>query len=304
MIALMWKESRALTATVAIMLLDFAMTLIAMAFDPRLIGGVAAWLKPAKFAVSAAIFAGSIAWLFRHLPDFPKMKRFVGPALAAVLAIEVGLIDVQAWRGTKSHFNVSTPENAAVYAVMGISIAVLWLLSVWILVNLFQQRFDDEAWGRALRMGLLINVLGSATGGLMTQPTNEQRAAIAEHRTVAVVGAHTVGAPDGGAGLPGTGWSREHGDLRIPHFMGMHALQIIPLLVWLRRKRTTRFVFVVAGSYAIFCAILFWQALRGESIAEPGRATLAALGVWLAATAGALVPWQRNGYRMDALNER
>jgi hypothetical protein len=305
MIALFWKESRALTATAGVMLVVLLFSLLGLALDARTIGGMPAWLKPAKFAISTAIFAASIAWLFCYLPDFARSKRWVGPALAAILFIENAIIDLQAARGTTSHFNVSTVENGVLFGIMGVSIGVLWLLSVWILVLLFRQKFADPVWGLALRLGMLMSVLGSASGGLMTTPTHEQLAAMKRHEHVTVVGAHTVGAPDGGPGVAGVGWSTQHGDLRIPHFLGLHALQLIPLLVWWRRRQSSaRFVWAVAGSYFGLFAILLWQALRGESIVAPSLLALSVLGVWLAASVGALLPLQRNGYTMEPLHER
>jgi hypothetical protein len=110
-----------------------------------------------------------------------------------------------------------------------------------------------------------------------------------------IVGAHTVGALDGGPGLPGTGWSVEHGDLRVPHFFGLHALQALPLFVWLlaRRRvgeaRRARLAVVAGGSYATLFLILMWQALRGQSLVSPDAVTLAALLVWAALTAGLAV---------------
>ena len=138
----------------------------------------------------------------------------------------------------------------------------------------------------------------------MTMPTSAQRASMARHESVTAAGAHTVGAPDGGPGIAGVGWSKQHGDLRVPHFLGLHALQIIPLLVWWRRKSTLPFVFAISGSYLALYLLLIWQALRGESIAEPSSSTLMALAVWLIASTVALIPTKRNGYRMEALHER
>jgi hypothetical protein len=88
---------------------------------------------------------------------------------------------------------------------------------------------------------------------------------------VKVAGAHTVGAPDGGPGLPLTGWSREHGDLRVPHFVGMHAVQLLPLTAWLLGllvptawQRRAAFA-AAAGYYALF-VILLVEALGGHPV--------------------------------------
>jgi hypothetical protein len=208
--------------------------------------------------------------------------------IAIVLNLEVGIIDVQAWRGTTSHFNAATPEDLVLFGIMGSSIAVLWLASVGILAALFRQRFEDATWGWALRLGMLVTVLGSAAGGMMLRMTPEQAEAARVSHKVTAVGAHTVGAPDGGPGLPGVGWSTGHGDLRVPHFFGLHGVQVIPFLAWVFARRRD-LVFAIAGSYLAFIGILFWQALRGQSITEPDGATLAALAIWLAATALTLV---------------
>ena len=289
-----WRVSPPLTAVGLLMLAALALSLVGLVADPRLITGVPAWLKPAKFAASTAIYSLTLAWVFTALPSWEKTRRLVGWATAAVFVFEVVIIDVQAWRGTTSHFNISTPLNAVLFAAMGTAIVLQTLASVAVAVALWRQRaFEDRALAWALRLGMTLTIVGAATGGLMTRPTTAQLAEARLGERMTIVGAHTVGAPDGGPGLTGTGWSLEHGDLRVPHFVGLHALQILAIGLALVRRRSrseparVRAVFVEAGALATLFVILLTQALRGQSFAAPDGATMSVLGVWAVATAGA-----------------
>jgi hypothetical protein len=287
-----WSNSAPLTATTLLMLAAFILSLAGVFIDHRQITGVPAWLKPAKFAISSAIFAGSMAWLFGYIEVAPGWKRLLGWILSAAVTIEVALIDFQAARGVTSHFNMSSVENAVIYGVMGTWIGILLLASIGVLILLCRQTFSDAAWGWCLRLAMLTTVLGAASGGLMTRPTPEQFRAIAAREAVTIIGGHTVGAPDGGAGLPVMNWSAHHGDLRVPHFFGLHAVQILPFLFWLvrRSKRpATRLAFAISGSYLGLVSLLGWQALRGQAIGQPDEATLTAFGVWLCVTFAAVL---------------
>ncbi len=229
-----------LTAAALLMGAALVGSVIGLIVDPRMITGAPAWLKPAKFAVSTAIYMLTLAWIFTQLPDWPRTRRVVGWVTAVILVLEVAIIDTQAWRGTTSHFNVGTILDGVLFSIMGLAIVVQTVTSVAVAVALWRQRFGDRALGWALRFGMVITILGASTGGLMTRPTVAQLEEAGATGRMTIAGAHTVGAPDGGPGLPGTGWSVEHGDLRIPHFVGLHAMQILPLLALaLRRRRST-----------------------------------------------------------------
>ena len=272
---------------------------VLMLVDPRLIEGAPAWLKPLKFAVSTGIYSVTLAWILRFLPAWPRLVRRVALITAAVFVVEVALIALQAARGTISHFNTGSAADAVIFSVMGVAIFTQTIAAVAVTVALWRQTFTDRAMSWALRLGMTLAVVGASVGGMMTQPTAAQLAHARDTGAMPRSGAHTVGAPDGGPGLPGTGWSTAHGDLRAPHFVGLHAMQVLPLLALLvarRRLRESARVRAVLGasvSYAALFLILLTQAVMGQSLVAPAGPIASALTAWAAGTvAFALVTWR------------
>jgi hypothetical protein len=294
----------ALTILGFIMAADLVFTLCGLVVDRRVITGAPAWLKPAKFALSTMIASWSFAFCIASTRIWPRVTQALDIALAAALAIEIALIDMQAARGTTSHFNIATPFDGAVFAVMGVSILCIWLAMLLLTIVLFRQPYASPAWGWSLRLGMVLALIGTGSGGLMTVPNSQQLAEAHVSGRLPIAGAHTVGAPDGGPGLLVTGWSADHGDLRVAHFLGMHGLQVLPLLAWwiARRRshgepgqvaadeRTQRnLIFAAAASYLALFGLILWQAFRGQSIARPDSLSLASFAAWLALTAVAVI---------------
>ena len=232
MVAAGYAASPALTALGFIMAADLVFCIAGLVVDHRVITGAPAWLKPSKFALSTMIAAWSFAFCLASASVWPRIRRGLDVVLAVGLFIEIALIDMQAARGTSSHFNVATHFDGAVFAIMGISIAFIWLSMLLLAVVLFRQSFAHAAWGWSLRLGMVLALIGTGSGGLMAVPNSQQLAEAQATGRLPITGAHTVGAPDGGRGLPVTGWSAHHGDLRVAHFLGMHGLQLLPLLAW------------------------------------------------------------------------
>ncbi len=291
----LWQASPPLTAVGALMLVVAGASLAAMLIDPRVISGAPAWLKPFKFAVSTAVYSLTLAWVFQWLTDWPRVRRAVGWTTAIVFVLEVALIDFQAWRGTTSHFNVSTLLDGVIFTTMGAAIMVQTLVSVAVAVALWRQRFTDRTLGWALRLGMSLTIAGALTGPLMTRPTTAQLAAARAGAPMLAAGAHSVGGVDGGPGIPVTGWSREHGDVRVAHFAGLHAIQVLAVaalgLRHVRRPESVRIkaMLAAAASYAALFLLLLADALRGHSVAAPDATALLALAAWGALTLLVLV---------------
>jgi hypothetical protein len=198
------------------------------------------------------------------------------------LLLEQVLIVGQVARGTTSHFNVGTPFDAAVWGTMGATVVLVWGLSLLTAILLIRQRLPDPAFAWALRLGVLVSFVGMAVAFLMTQPTPAQEALADAGGSMPIAGAHSVGVPDGGPGLPIVGWSTVGGDLRAAHFFGLHALQALPLFSWLIARTTldarwrVALVWTAGFAYLALVLLLTWQAVRGQSIVAPDGLTVGA----------------------------
>ncbi|TXR56507.1 hypothetical protein [Quadrisphaera setariae] len=292
------RRSPLLWVAAAMLLLAVPTAVLAVA-DPVQLTGVNGWAKPLKFELSIALYAVTLAWLLTRLQRGRRLAGALAAVAGALLVVEMVIILGAAALGTTSHFNVSTPAHAAAFAVMGVSIAAVWLITAVVGVLLWRNPSGDAAFDLAVRAGVVIALAGMAVAFLMTSPTSAQ---LADFRGIS--GAHTVGASDGGPGLPLLGWSTVAGDLRVPHFVGMHALQVLPLLVlalslaarrWpaaaalLTPRVRLELVAVASAGWAATLVLLTWQALVGQSVVAPSGAVLAVSSAAAAALAASAV---------------
>lgn len=267
--------------------------LIGILVDDRVIAGSAAWFKPAKFAVSFVLYSVALAWLIALRSKASRLIWWMATVIVIAGTIEQAIIVGQVVRGLRSHFNTATPLDTALWITMGVTIIVLFVATLVIGIQLAVTRIGDLAISWSIRLGVAITLAGLALGQLMTRR---------DSGVEGIIGAHTVGAPDGTPGMPLTGWSTTDGDLRIPHFFGMHALQVLPLLaallvvlaprVPLLRSLRVRFGLILTASagYAATLGLLTWQALRGQSLIQPDRATVtAAVAIVTGVVVGAMI---------------
>lgn len=293
----LWQTHTPLTLSALITAFLTLFFIVGVFADPRVITGAPAWLKPTKFGVSITLYSLTLVWILGFIQGRRRLVSILGWTVLVTFGLEWVAILTQVVRGTTSHFNIATPLDTALWSLMAVAIAVLWAANFVIAGLLLFQKFDDSAFAWSLRLGVILSVIGMGLGYLMTSPTAQQLAGWQGGGAVTIAGAHTVGLNDGGPGLPMVGWSTQGGDLRIPHFVGMHALQVVPFVGWLiaRRKRWSSarrvaLVWTLGGFCLGVTALLTVQALRAQPLLHPdaltatlfiGLVVLSALAAWL-----------------------
>ncbi|MCH6200190.1 hypothetical protein MMU07_11390 [Aquiflexum sp. LQ15W] len=232
-------------------LLNFIVFFVLLAlsfFDDRTLNGVNVWMKPMKFAISIGIFSWTMAWYLFYLPQIRKVQKIKLTIITAML-IEQVIIIYQASMGELSHYNISSINNAVLFQLMGIAILINTIMVFWTyrLFSVVESLFPG--YKRGIQLGMLVFVVASLEGFLM----------------VGNLG-HTIGAPDGQEGIFFFNWAKTYGDLRIFHFLGLHALQAVPLFAWNFARDNVKKVNIFAAIYFILSLGTLWNALAGRGI--------------------------------------
>lgn len=253
-----FSRHRGLAAVGVINMAAAAVFVLLMQVDDTTVVGVNRWVKPAKFGFSVGLYLWTVAWFLPSLRVGRGTVSAIGWTIATLMFFENLLIFAQSIRGTRSHFNFDTGLDGAIFGWMGLLVLLNTLMLV-VLTALFVFRAADgpRPWIWSIRIGFFILLLGSGVGGFMIRN-----------------GGYSVGAEDGGPGLPMVNWNVDAGDLRVAHLIGLHGIQVIPFVAFLleRSRSTTRrqltVLVIFSVGYALLGAFLFWQAIEGIPLIE------------------------------------
>lgn len=223
-------------------------------FESRQVLGINLWIKPLKFVTSIGIFLLTSLYILQPLGYSSVKLNVVSWVLLGTMLVEIVCILFQASRGQLSHFNISDSLGSALFSLMGFAITIAYLTYGLLLIDYF--RLDTSLspvmlW--AIRIGIVIFLIGAISGFSMASSLK-----------------HTVGMADGGPGLPFTNWSTVAGDLRVSHFISIHAIQVLPVVaITLVRSGTSQtkglYIILIFGViYGLFCVLTLLQAMQGR----------------------------------------
>jgi len=194
-------------------------TLILIFFDSTQVSGINRWIKPTKFAFSIGLYIITLIYVFDLLPVH-WITQIAGSIIIITMVGEIICTVLQASRAVASHFNTSTPFDAKVFSIMGVLIFInTFILIILMLIIIARPEIDLTT--KVAFVAALGSILIASYFGVKMVSINH----------------HHLYPEMSGRSVPFLGWNIKAGDLRIPHFIGLHGLQIIPLVAFVMQQK-------------------------------------------------------------------
>lgn len=292
-ISMGWPQVLWVTGTVLFVTMVVHIAALVITGGP--VSGPVSLRKPATFAETGWLIAWSVALVLPTLRTRGWQRHVIGAAVILFSVGETAIIGFQAWRGVPSHYNFSTPLDAALMRGGAGGTAGIFLIGVIVLLVAALRSSDTTA---SLRLGvcagIIVLLVGCVIGFVMiSNNSGVYQGGVGAgfaRQTAAYLGpdAATVG-PQYGLLRPAT----QGGDLVAPHIIGIHGLVLLAVPAVLlahtamTRGRQLQVIALAVTSVIVGMALLLVQALRQlplEALNPLALAVLAVCAIALLAT--------------------
>jgi len=289
---------RVLWVTGWVLLATMVVHLVALAVTGGPVTGPVSLRKPATFAETGWLVCWSVALILPLLRVRAWQAAVIGASAVLFGVGETAIIGVQAWRGVPSHYNFSTPLDAALMRGGAAGTAGIFLIGV--IVMLVAALRTPATTSRTItsraitsmtpsvRLGVVAGTLVLLAGCVIGFTMVSNNSGVFQgafgtgfgDRTASYLGPDpaTVG-PEYPLIRPDTAG----GDLVLPHAIGVHGLILLAVpAILLARTATahqTRIVAVATASVGTAMAVLIVHALRQLPLHALPPAVLALLAL-------------------------
>ncbi len=253
----------------------FAIAVVGLIVDPTVITGAPAWMKPAKFSFSIAVYLLTLRWILSYIRGHARLLAVLSTIIVVALVAEIVLVEMQVFRGTTSHYNEATDFDAAVFYAMGGIVTLVLIATIAAGVLALRQRGIDP---------------GSRGRAALGHRHLRARHARGRHDDLQQ-GLERLGRTHGRR----RGWRRRDADHRLeprarrpadrtlhraarPAAAAAARLGAAPVHA-LGCSTRARLLNVAGASYTAVVVLLVWQAFRGQSLVQPDDLTLGAVAL-------------------------
>jgi hypothetical protein len=195
-------------------------------FDARVIDGQPAWARPLKFSASLLLYGGTFTWMSGFVQNRRRWLSFCSQCVLVGTFAELCSLFAQTLRGASVHANFTTALDATLWCVVTFSILPVALSAVLLFGLLLLEKNLPSVIGLSVRLALWLMLIGLIPGMVMLVP--QLCKLIAAHfpdmSAAASSLAHQFAANESPACKD---------KLRAAHFIGLHALQILPTAAYL-----------------------------------------------------------------------